>query len=50
MKDIVDRGLAIDESATEGASLYDNLLGIGNGTHVDDHRHVGVARDDQRRA
>ena len=33
MKDIVDRGLAVT-NPDEGASLYDNLLGIGNGTHV----------------
>ena len=33
MKDIVDRGLAVT-NPDEGGSVYDNLLGIGNGTHV----------------
>jgi sn-glycerol 3-phosphate transport system substrate-binding protein len=33
MKAMVDKGLATTNS-DEGATVYDNLLGIGNGTHV----------------
>lgn len=33
MKDMVDSGLAVTNN-DEGGSIFDNLLGIGNGTHV----------------